>query len=195
MTDNSSSVGQLSPVAHIIHMYNSIVLLQVLRARGKPLLQWEWERQRERERGGLSRARRERALISIDLALIVFLSGSPCDSAKLYREYLRVAASWCCRAVHLILCGAFPPTTRTKRHSLGWTSAQGVKWDGERTGRDTGDFVTVSASSTTYLSLPLSFSPTESLGRQPSRSRSSYTQCSYITRLIYVQYTLRFYFT
>ena len=39
VTDNSSSVGQLSPVAHIIHMYNSIVLLQVLRAREKPLLQ------------------------------------------------------------------------------------------------------------------------------------------------------------
>ena len=41
VTVNSSSVGQLSPVAHIIHMYNSIVLLQVLRARGKPLLQSE----------------------------------------------------------------------------------------------------------------------------------------------------------
>ena len=38
LTDNCLSAGQLSPVAHILYMYNTITLLQFLRARGKPLL-------------------------------------------------------------------------------------------------------------------------------------------------------------
>ena len=39
VTDNCLSVGQLSPVAHTLYMYHTITILQVLRARGKPLLQ------------------------------------------------------------------------------------------------------------------------------------------------------------
>ena len=52
--DNFSSVGQVSPVVQVIYMYNSLALLQVPKARGKPLLQRESERdrERERERGG-----------------------------------------------------------------------------------------------------------------------------------------------
>ena len=87
---------------------------------------------------------------------LVLLSWSPCDFAKLYKEYSRVAASWCCSAGHLSLCGALSPIGRTKRYSLGRTSGRGAKRDSERAIRDTGDFVTVSASSTTYLSLCLS---------------------------------------
>ena len=155
VTDNSSSVGQLSPVAHIIHMYNSIVLLQVLRARGKPLLQWEWERQKEKADKYCSGLESASSILEATEPKIVLLSGSPCDFAKLYKEYSCVAASWCCSAVHPTLCGAFSPTGRTKRYSLGRTSGQGAKRDGERAVRDTGDFVTVSASATTYLSLSL----------------------------------------
>ena len=156
----------------------------------------ETEREREREREGvLSRARRERALISIVLALraraqfssnrplvltTVLLSESPCDFAKLYKEYSRVAALWCCSAVHLTLRGAFSPTTRTKRYSLGRTSGQGAKRDGERAISNTDDFVTVSASSTTSLSLSLPHPPKASAGNLHGRAPPIHCDFIYI---------------
>ena len=108
-------------------LYNTITLLQVLRAREKPLLRVR-ERQREREHCQ-ERIESEEYCSGLDSASIFFRDnrtpvikivsfGSPCDFATLRKEYSLVTASWYPSAVHLTHRGEFSSTSRTKRSAL-----------------------------------------------------------------------------